>query len=151
MMIGDPKQAIYGFRGADLYAYLHAREEVPSTHRYTLRKNFRSRPALVEAVNHLFTSDHGTPFLEEAITYHHIEAGLNEAESYYSTEGDSSVPVQISLMQESGSKEVLRPAILRELVRQVAVLLEQGETGQTRLKDRSEEHTSELQSRGHLV
>ena len=52
ILIGDPKQAIYGFRGADLGTYLHAREQVQVIH--TLRDNYRSSEGLVAAVNHLF-------------------------------------------------------------------------------------------------
>lgn len=58
LMVGDPKQAIYGFRGADVFAYLRARhknagENGPST-LYTLPCNYRSSTALVEAINRLF-------------------------------------------------------------------------------------------------
>lgn len=53
LLIGDPKQAIYGFRGADIYTYLKAREAV-ADRLYTLGTNFRSATAMVEAVNHLF-------------------------------------------------------------------------------------------------
>lgn len=52
-MIGDPKQAIYGFRGADIHTYLAARRDSWGQH-YTLETNFRSVPALVEGVNQLF-------------------------------------------------------------------------------------------------
>ncbi|GAB4215237.1 MAG: exodeoxyribonuclease V subunit beta [Rhodoferax sp.] len=52
VLIGDPKQAIYGFRGADLATYLRARESVQAIH--TLSGNWRSTPALVAAVNHIF-------------------------------------------------------------------------------------------------
>ncbi|WP_006787253.1 exodeoxyribonuclease V subunit beta [Thiorhodospira sibirica] len=53
LMIGDPKQAIYAFRGADIYTYLKARR-VMGTRCYTLDCNFRSTPAMVSAVNTLF-------------------------------------------------------------------------------------------------
>ncbi|GAA0688087.1 exodeoxyribonuclease V subunit beta [Marinobacterium maritimum] len=53
LMIGDPKQAIYAFRGADIHTYLQAREDTAGRH-YTLGRNFRSSSALVEAVNRLF-------------------------------------------------------------------------------------------------
>lgn len=53
LMIGDPKQAIYGFRGADIHTYLAARRATEGRH-YTLDKNFRSSEALVGAANHLF-------------------------------------------------------------------------------------------------
>ncbi|TNH77853.1 exodeoxyribonuclease V subunit beta [Aeromonas hydrophila] len=52
LMIGDPKQAIYGFRGADIFTYIQARRNV-SAH-YTLGRNWRSSRALVAAVNGLF-------------------------------------------------------------------------------------------------
>ena len=59
IMIGDPKQAIYSFRGADLATYLGAREQAQAIH--TLSGNFRSTSALVAAVNHVF--DHAAkPF-----------------------------------------------------------------------------------------
>ncbi len=53
-LIGDPKQAIYGFRGADIHAYLAARRACEGRI-YTLGKNFRSSAAMVNAVNHLFS------------------------------------------------------------------------------------------------
>ena len=49
-MIGDPKQAIYAFRGADIHTYLQARAATAGRH-YTLATNFRSTRAVVEAVN----------------------------------------------------------------------------------------------------
>ncbi len=57
VMIGDPKQAIYSFRGADLRTYLEARTqalELNPQALHSLDSNFRSTPALVQAVNHVF-------------------------------------------------------------------------------------------------
>jgi len=51
-LIGDPKQAIYGFRGADVFTYIAAASR--AHRRYTLPKNWRSERELVEAVNSLF-------------------------------------------------------------------------------------------------
>src|SRR5207302_2334345 len=51
-LIGDPKQAIYGFRGADVFTYIAAASR--AHRRYTLAKNWRSEKGLVEAVNSLF-------------------------------------------------------------------------------------------------
>ena len=53
LMIGDPKQAIYGFRGADIHTYLDARRAV-SSRTYTLGTNFRSAVAMVDGVNRVF-------------------------------------------------------------------------------------------------
>ncbi|MBL0575808.1 exodeoxyribonuclease V subunit beta [Aeromonas hydrophila] len=63
LMIGDPKQAIYGFRGADIFTYIQARRNV-SAH-YTLGRNWRSSSALVAAVNGLFERAKD-PFIYEA-------------------------------------------------------------------------------------
>ena len=53
LLIGDPKQSIYGFRGADIYSYLQARRATEGRH-YVLDTNYRSTHALVSAVNHWF-------------------------------------------------------------------------------------------------
>lgn len=58
MLIGDPKQSIYGFRGADLHTYLSARSAIErqgGPRLYTLRRNYRSTAKLVEAVNGIFS------------------------------------------------------------------------------------------------
>ncbi|WP_395302139.1 exodeoxyribonuclease V subunit beta [Enterobacter mori] len=52
LLIGDPKQAIYAFRGADIFTYMKARSEVAA--HYTLETNWRSAPGMVESVNTLF-------------------------------------------------------------------------------------------------
>ncbi|WP_322520419.1 exodeoxyribonuclease V subunit beta [Guyparkeria halophila] len=54
VLIGDPKQAIYSFRGADIHSYLSARKATEGRHA-SLPRNFRSTKPLVGAVNHLFT------------------------------------------------------------------------------------------------
>jgi exodeoxyribonuclease V beta subunit len=55
LLIGDPKQSIYGFRGADIYSYLGARRAMQGRH-HVLGVNYRSTKALVEAVNEIFGS-----------------------------------------------------------------------------------------------
>ncbi|MCH5489758.1 exodeoxyribonuclease V subunit beta [Pseudomonas syringae] len=53
-LIGDPKQAIYAFRGADIYTYLRARQATDGRW-HTLDTNYRSSHAMVESVNRVFT------------------------------------------------------------------------------------------------
>ncbi len=65
-MIGDPKQAIYGFRGADIFSYLRAARDADA--RFTLTTNWRSAPGLVGAVNTLF-SRVSAPFLFRDIEF----------------------------------------------------------------------------------
>ncbi|MGC0811308.1 exodeoxyribonuclease V subunit beta [Pantoea agglomerans] len=69
-LIGDPKQAIYAFRGADIFTYLRARNEV-SAH-YTLDTNWRSSPEMVGSVNRLF-SQLDSPFLFSAIPFQPVK------------------------------------------------------------------------------
>ncbi|MBF7730736.1 exodeoxyribonuclease V subunit beta [Pseudomonas sp. N040] len=52
-LIGDPKQAIYSFRGADIFTYLRARQATGERH-YTLATNYRSTRAMVAASNRCF-------------------------------------------------------------------------------------------------
>jgi exodeoxyribonuclease V beta subunit len=59
-MIGDPKQAIYAFRGADIHTYLKAREDTAG-HRHTLDTNYRSTREVVAAVNQLFGAARAYP------------------------------------------------------------------------------------------
>ncbi|SFW62173.1 exodeoxyribonuclease V subunit beta [Luteibacter sp. UNCMF366Tsu5.1] len=53
LLIGDPKQAIYAFRGADIHTYLSARAQALAPH-YSLDTNYRSSHAMIEAVNAVF-------------------------------------------------------------------------------------------------
>jgi exodeoxyribonuclease V beta subunit len=68
-LIGDPKQAIYKFRGADIFSYLAAQKQ--ANHKFTLGKNWRSHPHLVEAVNTLFQCDN--PFVLAELEFHVVE------------------------------------------------------------------------------
>ena len=63
--VGDPKQAIYAFRGADLATYLKARDE--AARQYSLATNHRSTPELIGALNQLF--DRPMPFAEPGLSY----------------------------------------------------------------------------------
>jgi len=51
-LVGDPKQSIYGFRGADIFAYMEAVDKVDA--RYTLTENWRSDPELIQSINAVF-------------------------------------------------------------------------------------------------
>lgn len=70
-LIGDPKQAIYKFRGADIYAYFQARSAADRV--LGLEKNYRSNPLLVEAVNMLFLQKKDA-FVNEELSYNRVSA-----------------------------------------------------------------------------
>jgi exodeoxyribonuclease V beta subunit len=70
-LIGDPKQAIYGFRGADIFAYMQAARSAARA--FTLDVNHRSDPELVQAVNSLF-SRVALPFVFSEIRFEPVRA-----------------------------------------------------------------------------
>jgi exodeoxyribonuclease V beta subunit len=85
-MIGDPKQAIYSFRGADIFSYLTAAGDANS--KYTLIENWRSNAGLIRAVNTIF-SNVPSPFVFEQIGF---EKGI-PGEEIQSMDDKSSSPL----------------------------------------------------------
>ncbi|MBO6586516.1 MAG: exodeoxyribonuclease V subunit beta [Gracilimonas sp.] len=67
-MIGDPKQAIYGFRGADIFTYLEAKKDSDDAQSYTLSENHRSNSRMIEGVNELFGQS-ASPFLIDGFSF----------------------------------------------------------------------------------
>lgn len=55
-MIGDPKQAIYAFRGADIHTYLKAKKDADPNQVYSLKNNYRSNPDMIRSVNEIFNA-----------------------------------------------------------------------------------------------
>jgi len=81
-LVGDPKQAIYGFRGGDVHTYLAASEVAERAP--ALVQNFRSRPSVLTAIDALYASaakafEDGLvevpPFVDGRIRFHSVEAG----------------------------------------------------------------------------
>ena len=83
-LIGDPKQAIYSFRGADVFAYLAAARDIAS--RYTLEENWRSEPPLIRAVNTLFER-HEAPFSLDEIRFHPVAPATKERTATLTMDG----------------------------------------------------------------
>ena len=69
MLIADPKQAIYAFRGADVYAYLQAARSADE--QATLRVNWRSDQGLIDAHDALFAD---ARLGHEGIVYRQVRA-----------------------------------------------------------------------------
>ncbi|RMA78893.1 exodeoxyribonuclease V subunit beta [Umboniibacter marinipuniceus] len=74
MLIGDPKQAIYRFRGADLNVYLQARDEFAGENcQYTMDKNWRSSQGVIDAIAALFNQSNA-PFINSRIGFPPVSA-----------------------------------------------------------------------------
>ncbi|MWP48630.1 MULTISPECIES: exodeoxyribonuclease V subunit beta [unclassified Gilliamella] len=67
LFIGDPKQAIYSFRGADIFTYLKAKQST-GENSFTMDVNHRSSASMVKAVNQLF-SNCDNPFIFNDIPF----------------------------------------------------------------------------------
>jgi exodeoxyribonuclease V beta subunit len=100
-MIGDPKQAIYGFRGADIFTYIKARNQVNA--HYTLGTNWRSSADMVSAVNQVF-SNSDSPFIyDEDIPFLPV-ASSPSADLRQWTLGDEVQPAVTFWLQEAEDK-----------------------------------------------
>ncbi|SAL19111.1 exodeoxyribonuclease V, beta subunit [Caballeronia peredens] len=74
-LVGDPKQAIYSFRAADLHTYLAARDSASA--RYTLAVNQRSTPTIIDACNRIFGAN-PSAFILDGLEYQPVRAGTRQ-------------------------------------------------------------------------
>jgi len=82
-VIGDPNQAIYGFRGGDAKFFTNFKEDYPNTQIITLKNNYRSTNSIVDASNQMINcfnihSVFNNP--HERITIHTAPTDKAEAE-----------------------------------------------------------------------
>ncbi|MFC1843739.1 exodeoxyribonuclease V subunit beta [Thermodesulfobacteriota bacterium] len=89
-LIGDPKQAIYSFRGADIFTYMDAAASRPLFH-YTLDVNHRSEPGLVKAVNTLFSRSK-SPFVFDAISFQPVSPAQKPEPEWLIVDGEQEEP-----------------------------------------------------------
>ncbi len=140
LMIGDPKQAIYAFRGGDIFTYLRAAREAEQ--RWTLHTNWRSHPTLVRAVNHLF-SRCPQPFLMQGIDFHPIQASPREIPALYIDEQlQAAVHIRALPPREDGKPHAIAEAesiVFADLACDIAHLLRMAKEGRARLGERGVE------------
>jgi exodeoxyribonuclease V beta subunit len=101
-LIGDPKQAIYKFRGADIYSYFAAQTQ--ARHLFTLHYNWRSHPALVDAVNRLF-SLHPHPFQFEQLSFKPVKAALTAEAGEFRQKNQSPAPLALMQLEKNPGKQ----------------------------------------------
>lgn len=97
-LVGDPKQAIYGFRGADIFTYLQARGLASGT--FTLGENRRSQALLVTAVNAIF-AQHEQAFALPDLAFHPVVAAATLPEFFAA---DTLPPLQCLLLPDENGK-----------------------------------------------
>ncbi|MGD9948408.1 MAG: exodeoxyribonuclease V subunit beta [Desulfobulbus sp.] len=144
-MIGDPKQAIYSFRGADIFTYMQARQQTKAESRYTMSVNYRSTPAMVQAVNTLFAAREDAFVLSDAIEFHPVSAVVDKAAPLLLD--DRPLPPFIGLLLDQDclkkankatiSKDRAQEAAILFCADQVVRLLEAGAAGQATIDGRA--------------
>lgn len=84
-VIGDPKQAIYGFRGGDVETYLAARATAEAAP--PLSQNFRSRPSVLRAIDALYANAGEAAFVDRRIAFHRVAPGGKRDDADYLRDG----------------------------------------------------------------
>ena len=107
LMIGDPKQAIYSFRGADIFTYIQAKQFINNPDNYhTLGTNWRSTHKMVHAINTLFEQS-SSPFIyNEDIPFIAVEAAGESDKEPLIINNTPPVPVQFWQIESTNNKAV---------------------------------------------
>ncbi len=139
-LIGDPKQAIYSFRGADIFTYIQARQDTPPENRLTMTTNYRSSTPMVEAVNCLF--DHESPFLfaKDEIDFPEVQAaGLADKAPLLLKESPPAPLTCLLLPEDDKGKPLAKGTAEEQAARfcahEIADLLAAGQRGEARIGD----------------
>ena len=121
LMIGDPKQAIYSFRGGDIYTYLRAKQS--AEYIWTMDTNWRSTTQMISAYNRIFyksdilenSDDYKNDVFSKDIGYQIIKAGKDyksdnsSAISYFYYNGDTSKTDELRLnLSKWTANEIVR-------------------------------------------
>ena len=139
-LVGDPKQAIYSFRGADIFAYLAARHDTVDSKRHTLDVNWRSDPRLLTALNAVFGAVGDRPFLFDGIPFHPAIPADGKQRESLTIQGRPEPPLQVWLLESDGERAVDKGAASHKAARataaEIARLLNLGARDQARIGDR---------------
>lgn len=135
LMIGDPKQAIYAFRGADIHTYIAAREQTQE--HYNLDTNYRSSHNMILAINALFNSC-DNPFISDAIPFETVNPSPYATDkrfidSHTEPKNDSSA-LKLKLLSEDPEKGLNKATAQTQLAEDAASeierLLNEAQSGQ---------------------
>ncbi|MDF3193057.1 exodeoxyribonuclease V subunit beta [Pseudomonas sp. 1928-m] len=134
--VGDPKQAIYAFRGADLATYLKARSE--AARQYSLATNHRSTPELIAALNQLFGRP--MPFAEKGLDYQQVGAS-NKARAQLvlpPAEDETDAPLALVWLDNDYlGKGEAGALVARDTARRIAAVLSASSQGQAYFEENS--------------
>ncbi|MDC9612544.1 exodeoxyribonuclease V subunit beta [Xenorhabdus khoisanae] len=131
LFIGDPKQAIYAFRGADIFTYIRARSSVKA--HYTLETNWRSSAPMVQAVNKLFSRTE-RPFWFEQIPFINANAAEKNHGLKFSLHNEEQAALRFWLQPGEGvSKGEYEQSMARLCAARIRDWLQAGQEGKALL------------------
>lgn len=138
-MIGDPKQAIYSFRGGDIFTYMKARH-APGVRLCSLQTNWRSQLDLVEAVNCFFLNRNAPFIYDDTISFTAALTAPNSTATglTLNTTLESAVTLWHIPLNEKGktfSKEVINQRLNEATANEIARLITAGEEGNASFAD----------------
>lgn len=124
ILVGDPKQSIYGFRGADLHAYNRAKS---GKKQFRLGRNYRSVPGFVRSVNALFEGA-PRPFVLDWIPFEPVDANRADSEGLSGAGAGGPEPFVIWHLSDgrTRSKEAVAGEVLDAVAGEIVRLLEAG-------------------------
>ncbi|MBE9397492.1 exodeoxyribonuclease V subunit beta [Pontibacterium sp. N1Y112] len=131
VMIGDPKQAIYAFRGADIFTYIRARRQVDAP--YTLDTNWRSTSRMVESVNRIFETAQAPFIYEQDIKFQSVKAG-GKSDKKPLQMGGKALPAMTFWYQDDDAP-INRNTYFTRFARSTAVEIERLLAGDTSMGD----------------
>lgn len=137
-MIGDPKQAIYAFRGADIFTYIRARNQV-SAH-YTLGTNWRSSADMVAAVNQVFERPDSPFIYDDDIPFLPVRPSPKAAQRAWLMEGQIQPALNYWLLEADApvTKGRYFETMAEATAGQIQHILSQAQQGAARFSDGSE-------------
>lgn len=136
-LIGDPKQSIYRFRGADLEAYFEFARKT-NAKKYSLGTNYRTSTPLVEAVNAFF-SQVEDPFLHKELLFSEVSPDAGGRADETKVYSEENLPREPLVIREVKWKKQLSANEARRIIRvdmanEIYRLLAKGEVGGKRIR-----------------
>lgn len=138
-MIGDPKQSVYKFRGADINSYLSvAKDNKVST--FTLGKNYRSVKPMVDAVNALFQFNEPGREWPGGLAFQPSDAQRTEQELFLEGDTHSAVPMHFLMPEfdESVKKDEASKGVNKAIAAEIVRLLHKSANGEAFILDKQQ-------------
>ena len=140
-LIGDPKQAIYSFRGGDIFTYMQARR-LPGIGLFSLQTNWRSQPKLVDAVNTLFSHRPDAFIYHDSIMFSAVDSIPHNANYELRVDGQASPAMtlwQLPVNQQQGNhtRQAMRDMINEAIAGEISALLAKADQQMATIDDRS--------------